>query len=284
MASVAELAPQIDGRALLDTALGDVGAIPKSENSSQDDYRILLPNFEGPLDLLLHLIRKEQINVYDIPIARICKSYVEHLELMQQIDVNVAGEFMVMAATLTFLKSAIILPREGGDEEEDPRLPLVAQLLEYERFKKASQQIDARPWLGREVYGRPLTAGQEIMPMEALANGPVDAVDTFQMLLCLKIALDRTTKKPLNIAVDQVSLKEKVSLARELFEANEIVDFALLLPQVCRAQDVIVSFMAILELAKLKFIEIIQYENFGKIQLRGVRSLKELNEGMLDQY
>src|SRR5688572_25449176 len=116
----------------LDHALG---GIPKAEGfqygERAEDYRVRIPVFEGPLDLLLHLIRKEQLNIYDIPIAHICRSYLEHIELMAQPDVNLAGEFMVMAATLTHLKSLVLLPKEeGAGADDDPRMPLVAQLLE----------------------------------------------------------------------------------------------------------------------------------------------------------
>jgi segregation and condensation protein A len=289
MASIVDV-PQIpqgatlDGRLAFDKAMGGTASIPVPEGFSRDNYRVLLPNFEGPLDLLLHLIRKEQLNIYDIPIAKICSAYFEQLELLKQIDVNIAGEFMVMAATLTLLKSAMILPREGGDEENDPRLPLVAQLLEYERFKRAANQLDARPWLGRDVYGRPMTTTHDILPVESLLDGPIEQVDTYQLLLCLRVSLDRTERPPLNITTDPVSLREKVELARDLLAAQQIIDFAMLLPEICKPPDVIVSFMAILEMAKLKFVEIIQLETFGKIQIREVRSLRELNESMLDQY
>lgn len=274
----------MDGRVALDSALGDAAYVPKSADIARDTYRVLLPNFEGPLDLLLHLIRKEQLNIYDIPVSKVCQSYMEYLELMQQIDVNIAGEFMVMAASLALLKSAMILPKEGGDEEDDPRMPLVAQLLEYERFKKAATELDAKPWFNREIYGRPLTAAQEIIPKEAVLDGPIEPVDTYQMLLCLKIALDRTHKPQITIHTDPVSLKEKVELARDLLARDGIIEFTRLLPEIPKVQDVIVSFMSILELAKLKFIEIIQLETYGKIQIREVRSLRELNESMLDQY
>lgn len=256
-----------------------------SESSLPDTYRVRLPVFDGPLDLLLHLIRRDQINIYDIPIAQICTSYLEHLTLMLEPDVNIAGEFFVMAATLTHLKSALLLPKdELLQDEEDPRLPLVAQLLEYERFKKAASDLDKRTWLEREVYARPLTSAQECLPVESLLTSPIDAVDTFQLLMCLKAATDRTERPPLQIQVDPTSLQEKVGAVTLLLDEHEIFEFSRLLPKAYRRSDIVVSFLAILELTKLKFVEIIQYETFGPIQVRGIRPLRELNMALLEQF
>lgn len=270
----------------LDEAFHTQGAAPKAEARRRDDYTIDLPVFEGPLDLLLHLIRKEQINIYDIPIARICQRYLEHLEVMRQIDVNLAGEFMVMAATLTLMKSLVLLPCEMEEGAEDPRMPLVAQLLEYEKFKKAADEMDARPWLGRDYFGRSTEAIADTMPVESLIDAPLEPVDPFQLLLCLKIATDRTVRPPMQIAVDPTSIREKVEQVTVLLETQEIIRFEDLLPPKGdrHIRDVIVTFLAMLELAKLKFIEIIQGEQLGPIQLRSVRSMRELNVGLLDQY
>jgi segregation and condensation protein A len=283
MAFVADSRTNPVGQEAIDRAFGDAVAAPKKDGINRDDYRITLPCFEGPLDLLLHLIRKDQLNIYDIPIAHILKTYLEHLDLMAQIDVNIAGEFMVMASTLMLIKSYVLLPKEGGDEE-DPRIPLVAQLLEYEKFKKAADQIDARPWLYRDTFARPVTAASDLMPVETLMDGPIEPIDQFQFLLCLKISLDRTQRKPLQITTDPTSIRDKVNELTELLEKTEVIDFRSLLPEAPRAVDVVISFLAVLELAKLKFLEIIQTETFGPIQIRNVRSLRELNSGLLDQY
>ena len=141
METAAPFTPEIDGQIAFDKAMNDPNVVPKTEDENNEDYRVFLPNFEGPLDLLLHLIRKDQLNIYDIPISNICKSYLETLRVISNIDVNVAGEFMVMAATLTLLKSLVLLPKEEGDSQsDDPRLPLVQQLLEYEKFMCATHK------------------------------------------------------------------------------------------------------------------------------------------------
>lgn len=250
-----------------------------------DDYQVQLPCFEGPLDLLLHLINKEQLNIRDIPVARVCESYLHHLELLQQLDFNIAGEFMVMASTLIYIKSQMLLPQdELQAEAEDPRAPLVAQLLEYERFKNASFQLNARSWLGREHYGRSTHALAEILPQESLLDSPMEPIEPFSLLKNFKVATDRTRRPPMEITTDPVSIKEKVSALTTMLQTSEIVEFVRLLPVHARVADVIVSFLAVLELAKLKFIEILQTENFGPIQVRGRRSTEDLNFKMLDQY
>jgi segregation and condensation protein A len=249
-----------------------------------DDYQITLPCFEGPLDLLLHLIRKEQLNIYDIPVARVCQSYLNHLELMSQMDFSIAGEFMVMASTLIYLKSVVLLPQDEKAAEEDPRQPLVAQLLEYDKFKRASEALNARPWLGRDLYGRSAHALNEILPQESLLDSPLEPIEPFSLLKAFKSANDRTRKPPMNIETDPVSIKDKVIIITDLLKTQEILEFIRLLPVESLKHDVIVTFLAMLELAKLKFVDILQTENFGPIQIRGRRSLDDLNMGMLDQY
>jgi len=252
--------------------------------NATDDYRVHTPVFDGPLDLLLHLIRKEQIDIYDIPIARICQSYLEHAEQMQRPDVNVAGEFMVMASTLIYIKSLMLLPRDGTEEDDDPRAPLVRQLLEYERFRKAAEQIDTMDWLQRDIYPRPYVPQFEAIPVEALADAPLEPVDPLQLLICLKAAMSRTTRPPIRIEMDPVSIREKVTQMGELLEAESVVEFTRLLPEAPRARDVIIAFFAILEMARMKYVEILQHELFGPIHIRGVRPIRELNVAMLEQF
>lgn len=287
MASAAPFTPEVDGQLALDKAMNDSSVLPKKDTEIKEDYRVFLPNFEGPLDLLLHLIRKDQLNIYDIPIAHICKTYLEHLDIMKSIDVNIAGEFMVMAATLTLLKSIVLLPKEeGASDEDDPRMPLVQQLLEYERFKKAADQIDGLKWMGRDIYVRPPTAIESMMPVESLLDAPIDPVDPFQLLVCLKIATNRTTRPSLTITTDPVSIKDKVVQVGQFLAQHEVIQFTDLIPTQGERKilDVVVAFLAVLELARLKFIEILQHENFGPIQIRGVKDLNDLNVGMLDSY
>jgi segregation and condensation protein A len=288
MASLVDVKSKTGPMSPLDEAMADIPSAASLANKAEyarDDYRVRLPNFEGPLDLLLHLIRKDQMNIYDIQVSVVCRNYLEYLEHMQSIDVNLSGEFLVMAATLTHLKSLMVLPQESEDinPEDDPRRPLVAQLLELERFKKAATQIEETPWLGRDLFARSPMAVSDI-PVESLLDAPIEAVDTFQMLLCLKIAVDRTRRPAMQIATDPISLRDKVEQMTTCLTDRDLMDFKELIPELATVKDVIISFMAVLELAKLKYIEIIQTEIFGSIQIRAVKPLRELNASMLDQY
>ncbi len=254
-------------------------------DSGYDGYTVRLPNFEGPLDLLLHLIRRDQLNLYDIPIAQICESYLEHLELIRQLDVNIAGEFMVMASTLLHLKSQMLLPKDSVEENEpDPRMPLVEQLLEYERFKRASQEIEKRAWLYRDIFHRPQAAVSDLLPQETLLEAPMESVENFQLLVCLKIALDRTSRKPLEIVKEGISLRDAVRAMALLFSGKDTLDFSSLVPVLHSHSDIIVNYLAILELARLKFLEIFQSQNFGPILIKNVRSIEELDMALLDQF
>lgn len=250
-----------------------------------DDYRVRLENFDGPLDLLLHLVKKDQIDIHNIPVAHVCESYLNFLSKIASPDVNVAGEFFVMAATLLHLKSEMLLPEEPGEKEnEDPRLPLVAQLIDYERFKKAAARINSMTWLGREVFARPESAASEIMPPEAILNGPVEAVGTYELLLGLKIAMDRTHRKPIQISIDATSIRDRVISVVPLIEGGNPVEFSRLLPEEKKRKDIIITFLAILELVRLKYIEITQFESLGPIYLRAIRPLSELNMELLEQF
>lgn len=277
--------PSAERRASLSDVLLDSALPSFSQSTSSDEYRVRIPNFEGPLDLLLHLIRKDQINIYDIPVAQICQNYLEHLELMRHFDVNLAGEFMVMAATLLHLKSQVLLPQEGDrEQQDDPRLPLVAQLLEYERFKKAGEEMNKKSWLFRDVFPRPPAVTKDLLPEEIFLDAPVEPIDNFQLLICLKIALDRTTRKPIEIAAGGVSLKDAVRMMGMLFNGRECIDFSSLISMMHKRSEIVVNFLAVLELARLRFLEILQQETFGPIQLKIVRSLEELDMGLLDPF
>lgn len=261
------------------------GARSATADTEYSSYTVRLENFEGPLDLLLHLIKRDQIDIHDIPVAHVCENYLRALSDFSRPDVNLAGEFFVMAATLLELKSIVLLPRDTLEgESEDPRLPLVAQLLEYERFKKVALRLDARPWLLRDVFSRPEGAASEILPPEAILDGPVETVGTYELLLCLKAANDRTHRKPLEISVDTTSIRDRVVSVSELLEGGNAVTFESLLPENRNRKDIILTFLAVLELARLKFINITQSESLGPIFLTAVRPMEELNMAMLEQF
>ena len=269
----------------MDRALNFDSYKGNQEVTDYTGYRIHLDNFDGPLDLLLQLIRGEQIDIHNIPVAHVCESYLSALNQLSAPDVNLAGEFFVMAATLLQLKSALLLPREETDTpEEDPRLPLVAQLLEYERFKKAAIQLEGRPWLGRDLFARPEGAARDILPPEAELNGPVEPVGAYELILCLKVALDRSERKPIQITLDTLNLRERVAAMIPMINSGGVVSFESLLPSTRNRRDIILTFLAVLELARLKFVEITQHDILGPIYLRSVRSFEDLNMATLEQF
>ena len=269
----------------LDEVFDGPSAGASTAERSQQDYRVNLPSFEGPLDLLLHLIRKDQVDIYDIPISKICSSYLEYVDRMVHPDMNVAGEFMVMAATLMHIKSQLLLPKDEDEEaEDDPRVPLVAQLLEYERFQRAAQELDLIPWLGRDVFARPQAASKDLIPHEALMDAPIDPLDPYALLMGLKVAMDRTEKPTHNVESDTTSLREKVEEMGTALDACDVSELSRFIPERPVRLEIIVAFLSVLELTRLKFIEIIQTENFGPIQIRRVRSLSELNVALLDTF
>ena len=155
-------------------------------DDTTDDLKIVMGDFDGPLDLLLHLIRQEQVNIYDIPVARIADEYLRYLQVMQELDIAVAGDFLVMAATLIELKTRMLLPRDpfaGPEEEEDPRKDLVDQLLEYQKYKAAAQMLWSRATVERAVFKR--------AEIETDKNNPEVAVGLFDLLKVFQEILAR---------------------------------------------------------------------------------------------
>ena len=238
-------------------------------DETQASYAIKLPAFEGPLDLLLHLTKKNEINLYDIPISMITRQYLEYLDLMKSMNLAVAGEFLVMAATLIHIKSKMLLPpseteEEEEEEEEDPRTELAMRLLEYQRYKEAAEGLEARERDWRDVFGRSSSISKDGPPDE------ISLVDLnlFDLMEALKLVLDRMPeKRGLEIVVDELSVQDRMGVILDRLDGVESVTFAALFDQEESRLAVIVTFLALLELIRLKRIRIIQSEQFGAIRL-----------------
>ena len=238
-----------------------------STDDSQTAYAVKLPAFEGPLDLLLHLIKKNEINIYDIPISLITGQYLEYISLMTSLNLAVAGEFLVMAATLIHIKSKTLLPPSETDEEEDeddPRADLVMRLLEYQRFKDAAQGFESREHEWREVFYRPASHG---------TDGPTDEINLvdmslFDLLEALRGVMERAPeKKGLEIVVDELSVQDRMSLILDRLESEDGITFTSLFDGDTTRLAMIVTFLALLELIRLKRVRIIQAELFGAIRV-----------------
>ncbi len=249
---------------------------------NEDTYYVNIPVFEGPLDLLLHLIKKDKIDIYDIPIADICESYLNYINLMKKPNVSLAGEFMVMAATLMHIKSAMLLPSEETAEEEDPRTPLVAQLIEYEKFQKASRVLNSWSWLNRDIYSRPIFS-KDLLPPEAISR-IIEPVEMYHLLLAFKHSLDRTNRPQIVLQTEKISIQDKVKEISLVLKEKDTVDIFDLLYEKVSKKEMIFIFLAILELARLHFIEIIQNEIFGPILIRRICEFNEVNLELIDNF
>jgi segregation and condensation protein A len=211
-------------------------------------YQVRLVQFEGPLDLLLHLIRRDKINIYDIPISHITREYLAYIEIMQELELELAGEFFVMAATLMRIKSQMLLPRhEGLDEEEiDPREELVRNLLEYRKFKEAAHQLAAKEEDRRKVF--PRTAAP---PVEEPVDDGID-VSLFDLLEALQGVLKNIKQRTVyHIVPDSVTVEQKIETIRSTLARRSEVLFTELFGSEIAKIEVIVTFLAILEMAKL---------------------------------
>ncbi len=210
-------------------------------------YHVRLTQFEGPLDLLLHLIRRDKINIYDIPISHITQEYLGYIEVMRELELEIAGEFFVMAATLMRIKSQMLLPRhEGIEEEEDPRDELVQNLLEYKKFKEAASELAVREEDRRKVFTRPVTP-----PIEEEGEEGLD-VTLFDLLEALqKVFAQVKVQTGYRIIPETVTVEEKLDLIRRSIEERREVLFTELFDGQYSKLSVIVTFLAILEMVKM---------------------------------
>ncbi len=237
-------------------------------------YQVRIENFEGPLDLLLHLIKKNEINIYDIPVALIAQQYLEYLEAMEELNLNVAGDFLVMAATLLQIKSKMLLPAdETADDDEDgpdPREELVRRLLEYKAFKDAARQLDDQEKMWREIFWR-----EQAPPVEEVEEDlPLENVSLFDLVDALKEVLERNPgSRLIEIVPDNLTVRERMNLILETLEGKDSVSFAALFEVSSHRMVVVVTFLALLELMRLRVARVFQAEAFGPILVSRTFSL-----------
>jgi len=251
---------------------------------------VFLEAFEGPLDLLLYLIRRQNLDILDIPIAEISRQYVKYIDLMKEMHFELAGEYLVMAATLAEIKSRMLLPRsaDGEDEEDDPRAELVRRLQEYERFKKAAGDIDALERLERDV----LQAAAEVTERPVVTKLP--DITLKELLIVFKEVLDRSQMfAHHHVQREPLSVRERMSNILVTLQTERYVDFQRLFDPREGRIGVTVTFLAILELIKETLIDVVQTEPFGPIHIRAAQAgpgPSEVNEdrmqnsGTDDQY
>jgi len=231
---------------------------------------VFLEAFEGPLDLLLYLIRRQNLDILDIPIAEISRQYVQYIELMKELQFELVGEYLVMAATLAEIKSRMLLPRPESqeEEEEDPRADLVRRLQEYERFKKAAEDLDSLERMERDV----VQASAEVTERKVVTKLP--DVTLKELLLAFKDVLDRSSMfAHHHVQREPLSVRERMSAVLMAVQGETDVDFVKLFDPLEGRMGVTVTFLAILELVKESLLEIVQSEPFGPITVRSARSI-----------
>ena len=230
-------------------------------------YKVQIDDiFEGPMDLLVHLIKKHEMDIYDISIALITEQYLEYLQWMKAINIDIAGDFILMASTLTKIKSRMLLPvHEEETDDEDPRLEIVKPLEEYLQLKSAANELIARNLLGEDTFVRnPNQENHSIdQDGEIIKVGLFELIDAFQTIL-EKISEHRGVDI---ITADTVSVRDRIVQIVEIFETRQSVTFNELFPMNTDKSEVVVTFLAILEMVRLSLINIVQNTQTGIIRL-----------------
>jgi segregation and condensation protein A len=239
--------------------------------SSVDAVPVRLANFEGPLDLLLHLIKTHEIDIYDIPIALITRQYLDTIQLMEELDLDVAGEFLVMAATLIHIKSKMLLPRPEtaagveGEEPEDPRDALVRRLLEHQKFKAAAELLHEREQVRSAQWARP---DERVAAIAGDEYEPELEVDLFSLLAAFHAVLERAKHRPkVLLPPEQLPVEVRIDQLLERLSETVACGFDELFADVDDRGGLIVTFLALLEMIRLKLVRVFQAGSFGPIRV-----------------
>jgi len=236
-----------------------------------EKYPVRLEHFEGPLDLLVHLIRKNEVNIYDIPIALITAQYLRMIELMQEMNLDLAGEFLVMAATLIHIKSKMLLPRPetaagiDGEEQEDPRDALVRRLLEHEKFKAAAGLLHERETWRAAQWQRP---DERVAAIAGEEFEPELEVDLFTLLSAFQQVVQRAMQRPkVMLPPEQIPVEVRIEQLLARLSETEACGFEDLFADVDDRGGLIVTFLALLEMIRLKLVRVFQAGSFGPIRV-----------------
>lgn len=238
--------------------------VPKDLYIPPDALEVFLEAFEGPLDLLLYLIKRQNVDILNIPIAHITEQYMEYVEIMKSINLELAAEYLVMAAMLAEIKSRVLLPRPKLDEEEDdPRADLIRRLQEYERFKKAAHDIECLPRMERDIHQL------EVETPELHVDKPLPVVEMKDLLMALKDVLVRAEMfTHHHIQKETLSIREKMGNVLAILSADGFTDFVSLFNVEEGRMGIVVTFLAVMELTKESMVELVQSEAFAPIHVR----------------
>jgi segregation and condensation protein A len=233
-------------------------------------YQVRLEIFEGPLDLLLHLIHKNELDILNIPIALITEQYLEYLKLMKVLNLDIAGEYLLMASTLLYIKSKMLLPTPSEEDEEegvDPRAELIRRLLEYQKYKEASSELEKRPMLDRDVFIRSASSERDDPEEEEILEASL-----FELVEAFRRILERVTTEAFHeVILDRLTVEEKVQEILSLLQREKrSMAFHFLFPEEASRRVIIITFLAILELVKMKLVRIFQLAPFENIRISPV--------------
>ena len=264
-----EMGEAADGRGVEAAPRVD-GAAPSTPAGIQAAFKVVLPSFEGPLDLLLHLIKRSEVSIYDIPIALITRQYLDTINLMQELDLDVAGEFLVMAATLIHIKSKMLLPRpetaaNAAGEVEDPRDVLVRRLLEHQRFKEAAGLLHEREQLRAAQWQRP---DERVASIAGDDYEPELEVDLFSLLSAFQAVVQRSKARPtVVLPLEEMPVETRIEQLLDRLSETEACGFEELFVDVQDKSGLIVTFLALLEMIRLKLVRVFQSGSFGPIRV-----------------
>jgi len=241
-----------------------VNDVPQDLYIPPDALEVFLEAFEGPLDLLLYLIKRQNVDILNIPIAHITEQYMEYVEIMKVINLELAAEYLVMAAMLAEIKSRVLLPRPKVEEEDaDPRADLIRRLQEYERFKKAAQDIDALPRMEKDIY-----QAEAELP-ELSVSRPLPQIEMRDLMMALKDVLVRAEMfTHHHIQKETLSIREKMASVLSILSADGFSDFVSLFNAKEGRMGIVVTFLAVMELSKESLVELVQSEPFAPIHVR----------------
>jgi segregation and condensation protein A len=246
-----------------------VSPVPPVEDAGPSGgYRIELPTFEGPLDLLLHLIEEHELDIFDIPIAFVAAKFVEYVTLMHELNIDVASEYLVMAATLAHIKSKQLLPVAPPDQEDeaeqevDPRAELVRRLLEYQKYKHAAEQLSTSPVLGRDVFAHGVPG------LEAQGPARVAGLSLFRLLDAFQLVLSRAKASVVHqIDFERFSITDRINQLSEILRDRKRVAFVDLFEGQSSRGDLIITFLALLEMTRLRLTRLFQDDPLGPIEI-----------------
>ena len=251
---------------------------------TQEDYKVRLEVFEGPLDLLLYLIKKDELDVHDIPMEKITSQYVQYLELMQMLDLNVAGEFLVMAATLMMIKSRMLLPAEERPEleaeEEDPRWDLVRQLVEYKKFKDAALHLEALELRREDIFGR--DGAEAVLGKEP--DVALHDVGLFDLISAFSDALKKVKSEELReIFAERFTVAEKIELLGDRLRREKRFSISRMFEGMRSRNEIACTFLALLELIRLNQARAVQQETYGEIMIEAAEGVVELVPPLVEE-